>query len=392
MADGKNMYLDYNATTPVDPRVLAAMQPYWHEVFGNPHSRDHRYGWDAAEAVEASRAQVAALIGAAPHEIVFTSGGTESINQALRGLNYSTPNGRAGIITFAAEHEAVLATCRDLTVRWLVPHTTVPMLPDGSPCWTALQEALQHQPCCVVALMAANNETGDVYDVQRAARIAHEHGALLLCDAVQAAGKMLLDVRAMEVDMLALSAHKLYGPKGVGALYVRGGTQHIQLAPLLTGGGQECGLRSGTLNMPGIVGFGAACHWALREMAEATLQLGRHRDRLETALVSDLPDVSINGGRRDRLPNTSNLCFHGVEARALIRDMHEVCVSTRSACSSSSAGPSHVLKALGLSDDDAYSSIRFSVGRRTTDAEIDMAVEKVLRSVRKLRQLQSISY
>jgi cysteine desulfurase len=333
-----------------------------------------------------ARSRVAELINASPREIVFTSGATESINLALTGLIRSREGGVGRIVTGATEHEAVLETCAQLERTAAVAVRYLPVDRSGRIDLTDWEEAISRGGNTLGSLMLANNEIGTIHPIVEAALAAHRHGALFFSDLTQAAGKLPIDVRALGLDLAAFSAHKLYGPKGVGALFIRGGEPAIELEPLIVGGGQERRLRGGTLNVPGIVGFGAACRIARAEMADDARRTAALRDRLEREILAALPDVSVNGDVENRLPNTTNLCFHGLDARALIRDMHDVAVSTRSACSSGAAGPSHVLKALGLGDDDAYASIRFSLGRFTTDGEIDHAIRRVTDSVRKLRR------
>lgn len=380
------VYLDYAATTPIDLRVRRKMGPYLSDVFGNPGSRDHRYGWDAAEAVEEARYRIADLISATTNEIVFTSCATESINLALKGPALRESKDTPTIVTTAVEHEAVLETCRQLERQGHVSTEYLPVDPSGNIDTEQMRGRVCSNVTLLVSLMLANNEIGTIYPIREAAKLAHDAGALFFTDATQAAGKIPIDVRAEAIDLMAFSSHKLYGPKGIGALYVRGGEETIELAPLINGGGQERGQRSGTLNVPGIVGFGEACRIAGEEMADEAARITRLRDQLERRILTSLPGVSINGEGSDRLPGMTNLCCHGLDARTLIRDMHDVAVSTRSACSSSTSGPSHVLKALGLSDDDAYGSIRFSLGRFTTEQDIDFVADKVISAVQKLRQ------
>jgi cysteine desulfurase len=364
------IYLDYNATTPVDERVLKRMLPYFFERFGNAASRDHSFGWDAAEAVDEAREHVAALVNAQPEEIVFTSGATESISCALQRVTALRKPCR--LITCLTEHEAVLETCRALEMSGAIQIDYLPVDGSGRIQSQALATCLEPE-AAVLALMIGNNEIGSINSVKEAASTAHARNVCVFSDITQAVGKIPVDVYAEGIDLAAFSAHKIYGPKGIGALFNRGG-------------GQERGSRAGTLNVPGIVGFGEACKLAKRELRDEAERTEKLRDDLEQRLLAELPDVWINGDRKDRLPNTSNIGFRGVDARTLIRDMHDVAVSTRSACSSSSAGPSHVLKAIGLTDDEAYSCIRFSLGRFTTEEEIDYAIEKAIASVRKLRR------
>jgi len=377
------IYLDYNATTPVDERVLTRMLPYFSERFGNAASRDHAFGWDAAEAVEEARDHVAALINAQPREIVFTSGASESIRCVLQRTTGRRKPYR--LITCMTEHEAVLETCRVLETKGpiQVDYLTV----DGSGCIQsrALAKLLEFE-VEVLALMVANNEIGSIHPIREAASMACARDIFMFSDITQAVGKMAVDVHAEGIDLAAFSAHKIYGPKGIGALFIRNGEPKIDLQALIVGGGGERGLKVGTLNVPGIVGFGEACRIAKQEIKAETERVVKLRDKLENALLAELPDTWINGDKKNRLPNTSNIGFGAVDARTLTRDMHDIAVSTRSACSSGSAGPSHVLKAIGLTDDEAYSSIRFSLGRFTTEEEIDYTIEKVISSVRKLRK------
>ena len=380
------VYLDYNATTPMDQRVLAAMLPWLTHRFGNAASRDHAFGWDAAEAV---RDHVACLVNANSNDIVFTGSATESINLALKGLVLAQQDSGKAIITSPTEHEAVLETAQQLMQQMRQSVLFLPIDHQGHIPVDALKERLSTTPTMVVALMYANNEIGTIHPIQPIGKIAHQFGALLCVDATQAVGKIPVDVQQDGIDLMAFSAHKMYGQKGVGALYIRGGAKNMALEPLIVGGGQECGLRSGTLNVPGIVGFGEACRLAKEEMGEESLRVTCLRDKLEHSLVTSLDDVTINGDQIHRLPNTTNIMFRGVDARTLIRDMHSIAVSTKSACSSHTSGPSHVLKAIGLSDDEAYSSIRFSLGRFTTEEDIDFTIERVVASVKKLRHMNS---
>jgi cysteine desulfurase len=377
------VFIDYNSTTPVDERVVARMLPYFSERFGNSASRDHAFGWDAAEAVEEARGCVAELINAQPDEIIFTSGATEGISCALRGIMGLKKPRR--LVTCPTEHESVLETYRVLDLAGVTETRLVPVDRFGHVENDVLAKHIDVEKA-VVVLMFGNNEIGTIHPIRRFTEIAHLKGALFFSDIAQAVGKAAINVRVDGIDLAAFSAHKLYGPKGVGALFVRNGEPRFDLEPLIVGGSQERTLRSGTLNVPGIVGFGEACRIAKQEMKEEIARVRNLRDKLENVLLSELPDIWINGNKQDRLPNTSNIGFRGIEARTLIRDMHDIAVSTRSACSSGSAGPSHVLKAIGLTDDEAYSCIRFSLGRFTTDEEIDYAIEKVISSVARLRK------
>jgi len=382
------VYLDYNSTTPVDNRVVEKMLPLFTHRMGNPASRDHAFGWDAADAVEEARSHVARLINARPNEVIFTSGATESINWGLSGVIAARPARQ--LLTAVTEHEAVLETCRRIGTA--TPSIRVDVLgvdPLGRVDPDSVATGCTVGETACVSLMLANNEIGTIHPVTRFARAAHSAGAVCFSDLSQAAGRIPIDVHQLGIDLAALSAHKLCGPKGVGALFVRGGEPAIELRPLIVGGGHERGLRAGSLNVPGIVGFGEACRIATVEMRQESQRVEMLRDRLESALLAELPDIWINGDANNRLLNTTNIGFRAVDARALIRDMHDIAVSTRSACSSGSAGPSHVLKAIGLSDDEAYSCVRFSLGRFTTGEEIDYAIEKVITSVGKLRRNKS---
>ncbi len=384
------IYLDHNSTTSLDRRVFEKMVPHFIHKWGNPSSRDHAFGWDAAEAVEDARGQVADLLGARPNEIILTGGATESINCALRDLVGSTDAKHA--ITSLTEHEAVLETCRLISARTGLGIDIQPVDRMGRVNPDAVAVQCKTGETAFVSLMLANNEIGTIHPIRQFAQAAHVAGAVFFSDLTQAAGKIPIDVRKLGLDLASFSAHKLYGPKGVGALFIRGGEPEIKLEPFIVGGGQERGLRAGTLNVPGIVGFGEACRIAKLEMAGDNARIGKLRDTLESALLAELPDIWINGDRENRLSNTSNIGFRGVDARTLIRDMHDIAVSTKSACSSGDPSPSHVLKAIGLTDDEAYSCIRFSLGRFTTEQEIGYAIGKVIASVKKLRRSLSPAF
>ena len=383
------IYLDYNATTPIDPRANQAAHVWYTEKFGNASSRDHAWGWDASEAVEDSRQALAEFVNGVSVEIAFTSGATESLNATIKGFVGYTGWENKMIVTSATEHDAVLAPCRSLQEVTGIEVEILPVDRQGRIDLDQLRFAVSSDKRILVVLMAANNEIGTIHPLREISRIAHEAGVLFLCDITQAVGKMPIDIRADGIDLAAFSAHKIYGPKGVGALFIRGGSPEIDLEPLIVGGGQEHGLRGGTLNVPGIVGFGEACNIAQQEWKDEAERVCRLRSRLEHALLAELPDIWINGDRENRIPNTSNIGFSGVDARTLIRDMHDIAVSTQAACSSAKTGPSHVLKAIGLTDDEAYSCIRFSLGRFTIEQEIDYTISKVVNSVRKLRHQMS---
>lgn len=389
-ADQKNrppIYLDNHATTPVDPRVLAAMLPCFTEQFGNAASRSHAYGWAAEQAVETARAQVASLLGATAKEIVFTSGATESNNLALKGVAEALQANGRHIITQATEHKAVLDTCAHLG-RQGCQITILSVDRDGLVSPEQVRAALRDDTI-LVSIMAANNEIGVLQPIAEIGAICRERGVLFHSDAVQAAGKIPLDMKALPVDLLAISAHKMYGPKGVGALYVRRGGRRIPLTAQMDGGGHEHGRRSGTLNVPGIVGLGAACALAQQEMAEESARLRRLRDRLKSQLEAALSDVAVNGAMEPRLPGNLNMLFRGVEGEALMMALDDVAVSSGSACTSDAMEASHVLRAIGRSDDEAHSSIRFGLGRFTTEGEIDAAAARVIACVQQLRELSA---
>ena len=381
------IYLDCHATTPVDPRVLGAMQPFFAEHFGNAASRTHVFGWKAADAVAHARAQVAALIGAgSPDEIIFTSGATESDNLAIKGVAAALNGGRqreqTEITTVATEHRAVLDPCRRLE-RNGVHVTYLPMDGHGLVSPDAVRAAITDRTL-LVSVMAANNEVGTVAPLAAIGRVTRERGVLLHTDAAQAAGKIPLDVEALGVDLLSLSAHKLYGPKGVGALYVRRG---VALAPLLDGGGHEAGLRSGTLNVPGIVGFGKACELCRQEMATEAERIRALRDQLHATIASQLDAVVLNGHPTDRLAGNLNLSFAGAAAEAIMAMMQDMAVSSASACTTAAVEPSHVLRAMGVKPSLAHCSIRFGLGRFTTVEEIDYAARRVVEVVRQVRAM-----
>ena len=389
----KPLYLDYHATTPVDPRVLADMLPFFSERFGNPHSRQHAWGWEARDAVEAARAQVAALINASAAEITFTSGATESSNLALRGAidalrsgsgrQSLVEGGGSHIVTVATEHKSVLDVCAELG-RQGIEVTVLGVESSGLVDLDALKRALTPRTV-LVSVMAANNEIGTVQPLAEIGAIVRAHGALLHTDAAQAAGKVPIDVRAMHIDMLSLTAHKFYGPKGCGALFVRKSKPRLAITPQVAGGGQENGLRSGTLNVPGIVGLGRAAEICRLEMAEESVRLASLRDHLLAGLRARVPDVRVNGTLERRLPHNLHVSFDGVEGEALLMALGDLAVSTGSACSSGSQAPSHVLQAIGATSAHAGASIRFGLGRTTTRDDIDLAVDRVATVVRSLQ-------
>jgi cysteine desulfurase len=374
------VYLDCHATTPVDPRVLEAMLPYFTEIFGNPASSGHQWGWRAQEAVEQARREVASVIGASAREVVFTSGATESNNLALCGATERCVDRRHLAIS-AVEHKSVFERARRLEqAGWRV--TVLPVGRDGRIDLAAVDEALRIETT-LVSVMAANNEIGTVQPLAEIGRMAHARGALFHVDAAQAVGKVPIDVEAMHIDLLSLTGHKMYGPKGCGAIYIR---KRTELVPLIFGGGQERGLRSGTLNVPGIVGLGRACALAQQEMADEAVRIGRLRDRLLDGLRSAVDGVVVNGSLEHRLPNNLHVSFDGVDGEALLIGIGDIAVSSGSACSSASATPSHVLRAI-CGDQVASASIRFGLGRFTTEDEIEYAIEKFGTVVRHLRQM-----
>lgn len=371
MRPNRPIYLDNQATTPCDPRVVAAMLPWFTERFGNPHSADHALGREAEDAVEAARAQVADLIGAEAREIVFTSGATEANNLAIKGAArhaLRVGDERRRVVTVATEHKCVLEAVRDLAAEGFEP-VVLPVRPDGLLDPAVLARALD-VPTLLVSVMAVNNETGVVQDLAALGRVAREAGALFHTDAAQGAGKVPLDVAEQGIALLSISGHKLYGPKGAGALYVRR-RPRVRLVPLFSGGGQERGLRSGTLPTPLLVGLGEACRLAREEMAEEATRLAALRDRLLEGVC--VPGLRLNGSATRRIPGNLNLTFPGASAAGLMRAVPELCVSTGSACSSAEVEPSYVLRAMGLSDDEAARTLRLGLGRFTSAADVDFA-------------------
>ncbi len=383
------IYMDNHATTPVDPRVLAKMLPCFTEAYGNAASRTHAFGWQAEALVEQAREQVAALIGADPREIVWTSGATESDNLALKGVaaNYAKKGRR--IVTVCTEHKAVLDSC-----KWLESQgfevVYLPVDKTGLIDLDQLRDSIDERTILVSA-MHANNEIGVVQPIEEIGRICREKNTLFHSDAVQAAGKIPLDVNRANLDLVSLSAHKMYGPKGVGALYVRRRDPRVRLAPLIHGGGHERGMRSGTLNVPGIVGFGEAARIAREEMPAESARLEALRDRLEHGIVSQLEEAHVNGHPTQRLPHSLNISFAWVEGESLIMGLSGIAVSSGSACTSATLEPSYVLSALGVGDDLAHSSIRFGLGRFNTGEEVDFVIGKVVETVKKLRAMSPLA-
>lgn len=379
---GLAIYLDYNATTPVDERVLETMLPYFSEKFGNAASKTHAYGWIADEAVSRARGQIATMLNAEPGEIIFTSGATEAINLALKGVFEAYRTKGNHIVTVATEHKAVLDTCRHLEKSGA--HVTyLPVNNHGLIDPDELRKAITNKTI-LVSVMVANNETGVIQPVKKIAELVHEKNCLFMSDATQACGKIKVDVEEDQIDLVCLSAHKFYGPKGTGALYVRRKNPRVSLSPLIDGGGHEKGLRSGTLNVPAIVGFGKACELAVSEMKDDAARISILRDELEKKL-KEIGNVFLNGYTEHRLYNVTNLSFEQVHANAMISELKTIAVATGSACTSAIQEPSHVLKAMGVKDERAYSAIRFSLGKFTTEEEIKSAIKNVQEAVMKLR-------
>jgi cysteine desulfurase len=381
------IYLDNHATTPVDPRVLEAMLPYFTERFGNASSKSHAFGWEAEAAVDAARQQIAKLIGAAAKEIVITSGATESDNLALKGVADAYRDKGNHIVTCVTEHKAVLDSCKVLQKHGFEV-TYLPVRPDGLIDVERLKEALTDKTI-LISIMAANNEIGTINPIREIGRLAKERNILFHTDATQAVGKLPINVGAMGIDLLSLTAHKMYGPKGVGALYVRG-KPPVKLTPLIDGGGHERGMRSGTLNVAGIVGLGKACELSQKEMSVEGERLIALRERLKEGIFAELDEVYVNGHPTQRLPGNLNLSFAYVEGESLLMGLKEIAVSTGSACTSASLEPSYVLKALGVSDELGYSAIRFGLGRFTTEEEIDFTIRRVVEEVRRLREISPL--
>jgi len=381
------IYLDNNATTPMDPRVLEAMLPYFNDKFGNAASRNHAFGWNAEEAVDYAREQVAKLINASPKEIIFTSGATESNNLALKGIFEMYARKGNHIITVNTEHKAVLDSCKHIEklggkVTYLEPAV------DGLINLEDLEKAITPETI-VISVMYGNNEIGVLQPIEEISAIASKHGILFHSDATQAVGKVPVDVQAQKIDLMSFTAHKMYGPKGVGALYVRRKNPRVKVTAQVDGGGHERGMRSGTLNVPGIVGFGKACELCMNEMEEEAKRLSKMRDRLEAELLK-VEESYVNGSVEHRLPHVTNISFKHVEGEGLMMGIKDLAVSSGSACTSASLEPSYVLKNLGLDDDLAHSSLRFGLGRFTTDEEIDYAIDHVSKAVNKLRDMSPL--
>ncbi|HVP45762.1 MAG TPA: IscS subfamily cysteine desulfurase [Bryobacteraceae bacterium] len=382
------IYFDNHATTPTDPRVVDTMLPYFTMKFGNAASRNHSFGWEAEKAVENARKQIADLIGATSKEIIFTSGATESDNLAIKGVAEMYAEKGNHIITAATEHKAVLDTCKKLEKHGYRV-TYLPVKADGLVDLDMLRESITDKTV-LITLMYANNEIGVIHPVREIGKIAHEKGVLFHTDGVQAVGKVPVDVIKDNIDLMSMSAHKIYGPKGVGALYVRRKSPRVQITAQMDGGGHERGMRSGTLNVPGIVGMGEACAICQREMPEESKRLSHLRDKLRNKFETELDEVFINGSMEHRLPHNLNMSFAYVEGESLLMGINDVAVSSGSACTSATLEPSYVLKALGVGDDLAHTSIRFGLGRFNTEEEVDYVAGRVIEVVRKLRELSPL--
>jgi cysteine desulfurase len=382
------IYMDNNSTTRVDPRVVEAMVPFFTEHYGNAASRSHAYGWETEAAVEEAREQIATIIGAGAKEMIFTSGATESNNLALKGAAAMYKKKGNHIITQATEHKAVIDPCKRLE-REGFQVTVLPVDRYGQVHAEQIRDALTDKTI-LVSIMAANNEIGTLQPIKQIGKLCKEKGILFHTDAVQAIGKVPIDVEEMGIDLLSMTAHKLYGPKGIGALYVRKKDPRVRLEPIIDGGGHERGMRSGTLPVPNIIGFGAACDLARKEMPEESKRLIRLREKLRKGIMDQLPETYLNGHPTERLPGNLNISFAYVEGEGLMMGIKEVAVSSGSACTSASLEPSYVLRALGVGDELAHSSIRFGLGRFTTEEEVDYVIKLVVREVNRLREMSPL--
>jgi len=382
------IYMDNHATTAVDPAVLQEMLPYFTEKFGNAASRNHSFGWDAEKAVDRARGQIARLIRADSKEIIFTSGATESDNLALKGVVEMYKEKGNHIITTVTEHKAILDTAKRLEKEG-VSVTYLAVSKEGAVDPDDLRKAITDRTI-LISIMMANNEIGTVHPVQEIGRLAKERGVLFHCDATQGVGKIPVDVQAMGIDLMSFSAHKIYGPKGVGALYVRKKNPRVRLAPIIDGGGHERGMRSGTLNVPGIVGFGKACELCEQVMPQESVRLSAMRDRLSEGIIKQLDEVYPNGHPTQRLPHNLNLSFAYVEGESLLMGLKEIALSSGSACTTATLEPSYVLRALGVGNDLAHSSLRFGLGRFNTEEEIEYVVDRVVETVKRLREMSPL--
>lgn len=377
------VYLDYNSTTPLDPDVLKEMLPFLTEKFGNAASKSHRFGWEAEEAVEFARKKIADLINADAKEIIFTSGATESVNLALKGIAESFNNKKNHIITCTIEHKAVLDSLNYLE-KYGTETTFVKVDRNGFVNPSDVEKVI-NQNTALVSIMIANNEIGTIQPIAELAKICRDKGVLFHTDATQAVGKISVDVKTLGIDLMSFSAHKIYGPKGIGALYIKNKNPKIKLTEQISGGGHEKGLRSGTLNVPSIVGFGRACELCKEKMFDEYQSQVVMRDRLIYNLLNNLEFTTLNGDSSKRLPNNINICFENVDSTVLMSEVKELAFSTGSACSSASLELSHVLKAIGKTDDESRCSVRFGIGRFTTNDEIDFAIEKIIKAINKIR-------
>ncbi len=390
--DGKGIklpiYMDNHATTPMDPRVLEEMLPFFMEKFGNAASRNHSFGWAAEEGTETARERIAKLIGATTKEVIFTSGATESDNLAIKGVAEMYREKGNHIITAVTEHKAVLDTCKRLE-KYGYRVTYMPVQKDGLIDLDDLKRAMDEKTI-LVTIMAANNEIGVLQPIAEIGKLCHERGVIFHTDATQAIGKVPFDVNKQNIDLASISAHKMYGPKGVGALYVRRKNPRVQISAIIDGGGHERGMRSGTLNVPGIVGLGKACAIAQEDMPQESCRMAGLRNRLRDRIMGKLDEVYINGTMEHRLPGNLNISFAYVEGESLLMGINDVAVSSGSACTSATLEPSYVLKALGTGDDLAHSSIRFGIGRFNTEAEVDYVADRVIETVERLRELSPL--
>lgn len=382
------IYMDNHSTTQMDPRVLEAMLPYFIEKFGNAASRNHQFGWEAEEAVENARKQIAKLIHCDAKEVVFTSGATESDNLALKGVVEMYKAKGDHVITCTTEHRAILDTCKSLEKRG-IKVTYLPVEKNGRVNPDEVRKAITDKTI-LISIMLANNEIGTIHPIAEIGKIAKEKGILLHCDATQGVGKIPVDVEALKVDLMSFTAHKIYGPKGVGALYVRKKGPRVRLVPQIDGGGHERGMRSGTLPVPLIIGFGKACELCEQEMPVESKRIAAMRDRLQAQIMKDLDECYLNGHPTERLPHNLNISFAYVEGEALLMGVKEIALSSGSACTSATLEPSYVLRALGVGSDLAHSSIRFGLGRFTTDEEIDYTGKRMVEAVKRLREMSPL--
>ncbi len=383
------IYMDNHATTPLDRRVLDAMMPYFTEKFGNAASRNHCFGWEAEEAVDKARTSIAALINAKPKEIIFTSGATESDNLAIKGVVEFYKDKGNHVITCVTEHKAVLDSCRALERQGRATVTYLPVDKYGMVDPEELRKAITDKTV-LITIMYANNEIGTIHPIAEIGKIAKEKGVVFHCDGTQAVGKIPVDVESDGIDLLSLSAHKIYGPKGIGAIYVRSKGPRVRLTPVIDGGGHERGMRSGTLNVTGIVGLGAACDIAGKEMAEEGKRLTNLRNELQAGLFERVDDIYLNGHPTERLPGNLNVSFAYVEGESLLMGISEIAVSSGSACTSATLEPSYVIRALGINEELAHSSIRFGLGRFNTEEEVEYVTERVAKEVKRLRDMSPL--